>query len=148
MHNISWINEQIAVSGAFKDQDIPYLEEQGINAVLDIRSERKDNEELLKKHGMDYLRVKVKDTLSPSYYQLEMAINFVKPLLEKESKILIHCQNGAGRSTLITVAVLAWQGMKTSDAVQLVKQRHPRCGFTENQQRFLDNELDTFLKGD
>jgi protein tyrosine phosphatase (PTP) superfamily phosphohydrolase (DUF442 family) len=148
MNNMSWINKQIAVSGAFMDCDIPLLKEQGINAVLDIRSERKDNEELIKKHSMDYLQVKVRDTFSPSYDQLEMAINFVKPLLDRGRKILIHCQNGAGRSTLIAIAVLARQGMKVADAVQLVKRRHPKCGFTENQQRFLDNELDNFLKGD
>ena len=146
MNNMSWINEQIAVSGAFTDRDIPLLKEQGINAVLDIRSERRDNEELLKNHGMDYLQVEVNDTFSPSFEQLEMIMNFVEPLLDIGHKVLIHCQNGAGRSCLVAVAILARQGMKTSDALQLVKQRHPKCGFTDNQQCFLDNELGKFLK--
>ena len=146
MNNMSWITGQIAVSGEFTDRDIPLLKEQGITAVLDIRSERKDNEELLKKHGMDYLQVKVKDTFSPSYDQLEMAINFVEPLLDRGRKVLIHCQNGAGRSPLVVVAVLVRRGMKTSDALQLIKRRHPKCGFTDNQRCFLDNELDKFLK--
>ena len=143
---MSWINGQIAVSGAFPDRDIPLLKEQGINAVLDIRSERTDNEELLKKHGMDYLRVKVDDTFSPSFDQLEMIMNFVEPLLARGLKVLIHCQNGAGRSPLVVVAVLVRQGMKTSDALQLIKDRHPKSGFTDNQQHFLDNELGKFLK--
>jgi len=146
LNNMSWINKQIALSGAFTDQDIPMLKDYGIKAVLDIRSERKDNEELLKEQGMDYLQVKVKDTFSPSYDQLEMAINFVEPLLDRGGKVLIHCQNGCGRSPLVVVAILIRQGMKTSDAQQLVKQRHPKCGFTDNQQYFLDNEIDKFLK--
>jgi dual specificity phosphatase 12 len=146
MNNMSWIDGQVAVSGAFTDKDIPLLKKQGINAVVDIRSERADNEELLKKHGMDYLQVKVSDTFSPSFDQLEMIMNFVEPLLDRGHKVLIHCQNGCGRSPLVVVVILVCQGIKTSDALQLIKQRHPNCGFTENQMYFLDNELDKFLK--
>jgi len=146
MNNMSWINKQIAVSGAFMDGDIAVLKKEGIKAVLDIRSERRDNERLLKKQGMDYLRVKVKDTFSPSYNQLKKAINFVQPLLDKGDKILIHCQNGCGRSPLFAVAILALQGIETSEALQLIKKRHPNCGFTENQAYFLHNKLGQFLK--
>ena len=148
MNNMSWINEQIAVSGAFRDRDIPLLRKQGINAVLDVRSERRDNEDLLKKQGMDYLQVKVDDTFSPSFDQLEDVMDFVEPLLDGGRKVLIHCQNGAGRSNLVTVVVLVRQGMEVSDAIQLVKDRNPNCGFTDNQRYFLDNELGKFLKGD
>jgi len=143
---MSWITEQIAVSGAFTDREIPLLKEQGITAVLDIRSERKDNEEFLKKHGIDYLQVKVNDTFSPSFEQLEVIMNFSEPLLDRGRKMLIHCQNGCGRSPLVVVVVLVRQGMKASDALQLIKQKHPKCGFTDNQLCFLDNELGKFLK--
>ena len=146
MNNMSWISGQIAVSGAFTDEDIPRLKEEGINAVVDIRSESSDNEELIKKYGMDYLRVKVDDTFSPSFDQLKDVMDFVEPLLDRGRKVLMHCQNGAGRSPLVAVAVLVRRGMKTSDALQLIKHRHPKCGFTDNQRCFLDNELDKFLK--
>lgn len=146
MNNMSWINKQIAVSGAFADQDIPRLKEQGINAIVDIRSERYDNKKLIKKHGMDYLRVKVHDTFSPSFGQLKDVMDFVEPLLDKGHKLLIHCQNGCGRAPLVAVAVLVRQGIKTSDALQLIERRHPKFGFTDNQQCFLDNELGKFLK--
>ncbi|MBN1871818.1 MAG: dual specificity protein phosphatase family protein [Candidatus Omnitrophica bacterium] len=142
---ISWINRQIAVSAAFADDDIPLLKEQGINAVLDIRSERADNEELLKKHGMKYMQVKVDDTFSPSFGQLEIIMEFIEPLLERGRKVLIHCQHGAGRSNLVAVAVLARQGMDVSAAVRLIKERHPNCGFSNSQKSFLDSELSKFL---
>lgn len=146
MKSISWVNDQIAVSGAFKDKDIPLLEKQGIEAVLDIRSERADNKELLKKHGMDYLRVKVDDTFTPSFDQLKEAMDFVEPLLDMGRKVLIHCQNGAGRSNLVVVVVLVRQGMKIADAIKLTKEKNPNCGFTVSQRRFLDNELAKFLR--
>lgn len=147
MNNMSWINEQIAVSGALTDRDIPRLKEEGINAIVDIRSERSDNEGLIREYGMDYLRVKVDDTFSPSFRQLEDVMGLVGPLLEAGRKILIHCQNGCGRSPLVVVAVLVKRGMKTADALRLVKRRHPKCGFTDNQQSFIDNELGEFFKG-
>ncbi len=147
MNNMSWINGQIAVSGAFTDQDIPLLKKQGIKAVIDIRSERRDNEELLKKHGMDYLRVKVDDTFSPSLEQFADVMDFVEPILNKGHKVLIHCQNGAGRSPLAVIAVLVSRGMKTSDALRLIKRKHPKTGLTDNQRYFLDNELGQFIKG-
>lgn len=104
MNNISWINRQIAVSGAFTDQDISCLKEQGINAVVDIRSERADNEDLLKKNGMDYLRVKVDDTFSPSFDQLKDVLGFVEPLLGSGSKVLIHWDD------LIWSRLRSWYG--------------------------------------
>jgi protein-tyrosine phosphatase len=146
MNSVSWINGQIALSGAFKDSDITLLKKQGINAVLDIRSERKDNEELLKKHGMDYLQVKVDDTLSPSFEQLAMIMDFVEPLLDSGRRVLIHCQNGAGRSPLVVVIILVRRGMKIPDALELVKHKHPKSGLTDNQQRFLNDELGDFLE--
>ena len=134
------------MSGAFTDRDIPHLKEQGVNAVVDMRSERVDNEELLKKNGIGYLRVKVDDTFSPSFEQLENIMNFVEPLLQEGRKILIHCQNGAGRSPLVVIAVLARRGMNVSDALQLVKRKHANFGLTDDQLHFLNNELSTFLK--
>jgi len=146
MKNMSWINSQIAVSGFFTDKDVPTLKRQGINAVIDVRSERADNEKLLNKNGIDYLKVDVKDTFTPSFEQLGTIMGFIGPLLRKGSKVLIHCQNGAGRSTLVAVAVLARGGMKIPEAVKLVKHKHPNTGFTENQVLFLNNELADFLK--
>jgi protein-tyrosine phosphatase len=73
-------------------------------------------------------------------------MGFVEPLLEKGRKVLIHCQNGAGRSPLIVIAVLMRQGMKAHDALRLVKERHPKCGFTDNQTYFLNHEMLKFMK--
>ena len=143
---MSWINDKIAVSGEFKDSDIPLIKEQGITAVLNVRSERKDNEELLKKTGIEYLQLEVDDTYSPSLDQLETALNFIEPLLDNGRKVLIHCQNGCGRSPLVVIAVLAGRGVKIPEAIQLVKQRHPSCGFTDNQTYFLNNELIKLVK--
>lgn len=146
INNMSWINRQIALSGAFTDQDIPCLKEEGIDAIVDIRSESSDNEELIKKYGMDYFRINVGDTFSPSFDQLKDIMEFVEPLLDRGRKVLVHCQNGCGRSPLVVIAILVRRGMKPNDALQLIKQRHPKFGFTDNQQSFLDNQLGKFFQ--
>lgn len=146
MVNISWINEQIALSGAFKDNDIPYLKGEGVSAIVDIRSEYCDNKEFIEKAGIRFLHIAVDDLCSPTFKQLEEIFNFVEPVLEEGKKVLIHCQNSCGRSPLVVAAILAKRGMEIPDAVGLVEDKHPTVGFSDQQARFIYVELDRYLK--
>ena len=146
MVDVSWINGQIAVSGAFMDEDIPRLKNDGIDAIVDMRSEYSDNKELIKKYGMQFLHIAVDDRYSPTFEQLERIFDFVNPILDEGKKVLIHCQNGCGRSPLAAVVILAKNGMEIPDAVSLVEDKHPITGFTDEQGKFIYIELDKFLK--
>lgn len=142
----SWITEQIAVGAGFSDEDIPYIKNKDLDAIVDLRSEYSDNEQRLKEFGMQFLHIKVDDRYSPTFEQLDEIFNFVQPLLDNGKKILIHCQNGCGRSPLVAIAILAKKSMNIADAVNLVENKHPQTGFTEQQQRFIYSQLDEFLK--
>lgn len=146
MVEISWINEQIAVSRAFTDEDISQLKNKGIDAIVDMRSEYSDNKELIKRSGMRFLHIAVDDRYSPTFKQLEEIFDFVNPILDEGKKVLIHCQNGCGRSPIVAIAILAKKWMKIPDAVSLVEDKHPITSFTDEQGRFIYVELDKFLK--
>lgn len=141
MVNISWITEQIAVSGAFFDDDIGFLRRRGVDAIIDLRSEYCDNQEQIEKCGMQFLHIEVDDCDSPTKRQLEEIFKFVEPLLNKGKKVLIHCQNGCGRSPLVAVAIISKRGMLIPEAVSLVKEKNPWTGFTEHQEKFIYTEL-------
>ena len=142
--NISWVTEQIAVSGAFLNEDIPYLKRAGIDAIVDVRSEYSDNKELIEGFELEFLNIKVDDRYSPTLKQLERIFNFIEPLLDKGKRVLIHCQNGCGRSPLVAIATLTKRRMNIADAVGLVEDKHPIVSFTPQQERFIYNELKDF----
>ena len=143
---ISWITEQIAVSGSFLDEDIPCLKKSAIDAIVDVRTEYCDNKELIEKFGLQFLHIEIDDRYSPTFEQLEKIFNFIIPLLNKDKKILIHCQNGCGRSPLVAIAILVKGGMDVADAVGLVEEKHPIVSFTPQQEQFVYKKLREFLK--
>lgn len=93
MVDISWINEQIAISGAFLDEDIPYLKGKGIDAIIDVRSEYCDNSQLIEKTGMRFLHIPVDDRYSPALEQLQGLFNFVEPILDEGKKVLVESRD-------------------------------------------------------
>lgn len=146
MADISWITEQIAVSGAFPNEDIPNLKNRGIDAILDVRSEYSDDQKLINELGLEFLRIEIDDRYNPTFEQLKKISNFVEPLLDKGKKILIHCQNGYGRSPLVAISVLAKRGMNVADAVRLVEDKHPGVSFSTQQEKFIYTQLNKFLR--
>jgi len=148
MIEISWITEQIGISRVFPNSELPYLKDEGVKAVIDVRSEYSDNKELLEKHEMKFLHVEVDDTYTPNFEQLERIFNFVEPLLNDKKQILIHCHNAYGRAPLVVVAILAKRGMGIPEAVSLVEDKHPHTNFSNRQQIFIYMDLQEFLKGE
>lgn len=146
MIEIFWITDQLAVSGAFLDENIYFLREQGIEAVVDLRSEHCDNVKLIEELCIQFLHVEIDDRYSPTPEQLEEIFHFVDPLLDSHKKVLIHCQNGCGRAPLVAAALLAKRGMAVADAVSLVEDKNPTTGFTPQQDKFIYYELGELLK--
>ena len=146
MINLSWITDNLAISGAILEQDLPSLKQNGIDLIVDLRSEYSDNKEVIEELGMQFLHLDIDDRYSPSFEQLEEIINFVEPFLNKDKKVLIHCQNGCGRAPLVAVAILAMRRFTIADAVGLVQDKNPLTGFTPDQEKFIYVELERFLK--
>lgn len=147
MVKISWITPQIGVSRAFADKDISFIKEQGIEAIVDVRSESTDNKNLIESYDMKFLHVNIDDTYTPSVDQLKKIINFVNPLLKEKKKILVHCQSAVGRSPTVVISILVSRGMDVSEAVGLVEDKHPWISLSTYQQRFIYMKLNSIIGG-
>jgi len=132
-----WINDNIAISPAFRTDELMNIKEMEIDAIIDVRSEYQDDADLIKRAGMEFFHVGIDDRYMPTHEQLESILKFVDPLLAQNRKILIHCQNGYGRSPLVAIAILVKYGMHVPDAVGLMEDRHPTISFTPQQEKFI-----------
>ncbi len=134
---ISWINEILAVGPAFRKEDLENLKSEGIEAIVDLRSEASDDAAFIRALGMDFLHVEIDDCHPPTPQQLKEIIDFLRPYLVNNKKVFIHCQNGCGRSPLVVIAALVDRGMNLEDAIKQVVDRHPSTGFTIPQKEFI-----------
>jgi len=137
MFFITWITDNLAIGPALNSTDLAELKNIRIAAVIDVRSEATDDGSLLKKSGIDFLHIDVDDRHSPTKEQLDSILNFANPLLDKNKRILVHCQNGYGRSPLVVIAILVNRGMDISDAISLMYGKHPTATFTPQQEKFI-----------
>lgn len=69
----------------------------------------------------------------------------VHSILREGGKICIHCVGGHGRTGTIAVRILVELGMKTLDAIKLVRSVRPRCIESEQQWKYI-NTLDNFAE--
>lgn len=134
---LSWITEHIAVGTPPNEEDLNELQQMGIEAIIDVRSEDCDDETLIEKMGIKFLHIEVDDGYSPALEQLKEIFEFANPLLDEGKKILIHCRNGYGRSPLVIIALLIERGMSTFQAVNLVEKNYPLTMFTPFQEIFI-----------
>jgi len=134
---ITWITDSLAVGPALTNIELEQLKDVGIDAIVDVRSEETDNEDLLKDLDIDFLHINADDRYCPTRKQLNSIFQFVNPLLEKNKKIFVHCQNGYGRSPLVIISILVNRGMSISDAVSLLYDKHPTASFTPQQEKFI-----------
>ena len=139
------ITNKIFVSPEITDDDISAIRDDGFVAIVDLRAEERDDEGLIRQSGMSYLHIDIIDHMNPDTGQVEQVFDFVDPLLDSGRKVLLHCKNGTGRSTLIAIAILAHRGMGLARAWSYVEDQVPNIGLTESQILFLNTDLAAFL---
>jgi protein-tyrosine phosphatase len=97
----------------------------GITAVVDMRAESLDNVAELERLGIHFLHLPTRDCRPSTQEELEIGSNWVLRELEiaSDSKVLIHCQHGMGRSVILAAAVLLKMGWDWREALHLIKSR-------------------------
>ena len=133
------ITNTLSVSSAFTKDELDYVHRLGFAAIVDVRSEDEDDAELIKHKGMAFLHVAVDDLGTPTDMQLQRVMDLVNPLLGLNKKVLVHCENGYGRSPLIAASILVKRGMGVQDALALLKRGHPTYSFSSEQEAFIQN---------
>lgn len=138
MHgNFSIVTDQLSVSDAPTEEDIREIAAEGYAAVVDLRSETCDDMGLLEKLGLAFFHVDIDDTYTPTMEQLHQIFTFADHFLGQGKRILVHCQNGCGRSPLMVAAILIHRGMPTPAALNLLYDRQPLTCFSDRQEIFI-----------
>lgn len=118
----SWITEEIAVGG-----HVPQIETfaraHRIAAVVDLREEARDDDHVLRSHGISFLHLPTPDARGVTLAMLVDGVSFANLYLDAGKRVLIHCQHGIGRSALLALCVLVARGMRPLAALALAKDR-------------------------
>ncbi|NNM71855.1 protein-tyrosine phosphatase family protein [Enterovirga aerilata] len=122
--NFSWITDHLAVGGRFPSERAEALaREYAIRAIVDLRSEDRDDEAVLHRHGVALLHLPTDDHQAVSQPMLEDGVAFVRPYLDRGERVLIHCEHGIGRSATLALCVLVERGFDPLEALELSKSR-------------------------
>lgn len=80
------------------------------------------------KHDLDsYLQVKMYDSLDQSMEQVEELARWVN-VCKKTGPVLVHCQAGLNRSSLVVARALTMDGYTAEEAINIIRDnRSPAC---------------------
>jgi rhodanese-related sulfurtransferase len=132
--DFDWLTDQLAVGGRFPcARAVQLAREHGIKAVIDLREEEQDDEELLAGAGIQLLLLPTPDLEPVSVSMLEQGVAFARKHMSDGDKVLIHCQHGIGRSALLALCVLVDHGMEPLAAIGHAKDRREKVSPSPSQ---------------
>ena len=122
--DLHWLTDSLAVGGCFPMERAMHLAQtHGIRAIVDLRSEDRDDQQSLTAAGIDFLHLPTPDLEPATPAMLDAGVAFVRQHLDCGEKVLIHCQHGIGRSPLLALCVLVELGWEPLDALALAKDK-------------------------
>jgi protein-tyrosine phosphatase len=122
--NLSWLTPHLALGGSFPIERAEHLAKSlAISAVLDLRLEACDDESVLKRHGLTFLYLPTEDHCAVAQPMLRDGVAFANRHLDRDQRVLIHCEHGIGRSATLALCVLVSRGMAPLEALELAKTR-------------------------
>ncbi|MDB5511476.1 MAG: Dual specificity protein phosphatase [Enterovirga sp.] len=122
--NLTWITDHLAVGGRFPAERAEDLaRSHGVRAVIDLRSEDRDDEALLHRHGMTLLHLPTDDHCAVNVPRLEDGVAFAADYLDRGERVLVHCEHGIGRSATLALCILVERGLEPLEALELAKTR-------------------------
>ena len=122
--NLSWITDTLAVGGSFPAERTRDLAEAlGVRAVIDLRVEACDEEEVLREHAIAFLRLPTEDHGAVSQPMLHNGVAFANRHLDRDERVLVHCEHGIGRSATLALCVLVSRGAAPLAALEEAKTR-------------------------
>lgn len=132
---IDWIDDRLAISGYISDYDT--LISENIDIVVNVRSECHDDINELSKRGISYYWIPTVDYLAPRTDQFDT----FKRIIYKnyDSRILVHCESGRGRSATFIVSYLIDDyNLSLKKAIDVLKEQRDIVSLTEFQMKKLN----------
>jgi protein-tyrosine phosphatase len=124
--NLTFVTPLLAVGGRFPTvlaEDL--ARDLGIRAVVDLRSEARDEEAILLRHGLAFLHMPTDDHCAVSQAMLDAGVAFAKRHLDRGERVLVHCEHGIGRSALLALCILVGEGLEPLRALEIAKTKRP-----------------------
>ena len=110
--NFDWIDKQLA-------------RQEGIGGIVDLRVEACDDEAVLRVHGLEFLHLPTQDACAIAPRMIDDGVEWVGARLDAGTRVLIHCENGIGRSPLLALCILVARGIGPLDAMNRLKAGRP-----------------------
>ncbi len=120
--DFDWVTTNLAVGARFSASDAARLaREHRIGHVVDLRIETRDDERVLRRHGIELLHLPTEDVCAIPEEMIEHGVFWVNARLDRGAGVLVHCQHGIGRSALLALCVLVSRGDAPLDALVRAK---------------------------
>jgi atypical dual specificity phosphatase len=130
LENFSYLIEgKIAASahpgrGPLLARSLADIRREGIGAILTLCEDPLD-EAMLREFELASLHLPVRDFTAPTIEQIESAVAFLDETSARESKALVHCAVGYGRTGTILACYLVWRGATATEAIERVRLLRP-----------------------
>lgn len=118
--DLDWVTPDLAVGGAFHTRDIPALAVEGVSAVVDLRSEDRDDARALADRGIAFLHLPTEDHRALGGADVEAGVAFARALAPG-GRLLVHCREGIGRSVTLALCILVDRGWTPLEAMARLK---------------------------
>ena len=121
-------------------RDYDFLVKHNIRAVINIRSERADDEEFYAAHDIAHLRLLVPDVWVPDEAAITQGVEWMTQQVAEGRPILVHCAKGRGRSATILAAYLMREaGYSYEEARDLLKSKRKLSKLEDRHQTVLED---------
>lgn len=140
MLDFHWITDALAVGAYFPMELAEELaREHGVRCIVDVREESCDDPAVLARCGLELLHLPTPDMTGITLSRMDEGVAWIDERLTQGKRVLVHCQHGVGRSTLLCACVLVQRGSSPLDALRLAKSKRREMALSVDQQlRFVE----------
>jgi diacylglycerol kinase family enzyme len=142
---IQKISEDVFLACRLFPSDLDFLQEQGVNAVLDATSEFNGLKWSAKIDHLHYLNIPILDHRAPKDSEVIKAVKWIQHNINSGNRVVIHCALGRGRSVFILAAyLLASRNINNVDeALSLINKTRQTARLNKRQRRALQKIFDS-----